>query len=99
MFVTRSSYVAIDGIMYPEVREWHRWVQRQQWLCWIGRHYFLPAGSRQAFNIQLCVCGRCGYSTWWTGHNWTLLVRHGYWKQVGRAVPSWSHDRSLHSRE
>lgn len=99
MFLKRSSHVVIDGIMYPEVTEWHLWVQRQQWLCRIGQHYFLPAGSRQAFGIQLCVCGRCDYSSWWTGHTWTLLIHLGYWKQAGRAVPLWAHDRCLHSPE
>ena len=99
MFSKTSSHVVIDGIMYPSVRKWHLWLHRQQWLCRIGWHYFLPSGTRQPFNIQLCVCGRCGYSTWWTGDDWTLLVHQGYWKQLGRVVPPWNPDRSVRSLE
>ena len=84
-----SSHVVIDGIMYPKINEWHRWLQQQTWPCEVGVHYFLPAGTRPHVNATLCVCGRCGMSTWWKGSTWTLDVHFGYWTQAGRPIPEW----------
>lgn len=81
--------VTIDGIVYPKVPTWHRWMHRQQWLCRLGLHYFLPAGRRPGFSVMLCVCGRCGYSTWWHGNIWNLQIHFGYWKQAGYTIPPW----------
>jgi hypothetical protein len=95
-----SGYVVIDGIMYPAATKWQLWIQRQQGLCSLGMHYFLPAGVRHGFGIQLCVCGRCGLSTWWTRPNtWTLQTHLGYWKQAGRTIPAWSLEGSLAGTE
>lgn len=84
-----KTYVVIDGITYPALTKWEQWRHEQHWLCRFGWHYFLPAGPRQAFGIQTCVCGRCGCSTWWTGNIWKLMVRYSYWRQAGRTVPRW----------
>jgi hypothetical protein len=89
------SCVIIEGTLYPKVRAWDRWVHRQEWLCHLGLHYFLPAGRRPGFSVMLCVCGRCGYSTWWNGNIWQLQIHLGYWKQAGHAIPVWTGTKQI----
>lgn len=96
MFSDRdASCVIIEGTLYPKVRAWDRWVHRQEWLCHLGLHYFLPAGRRPGFSVMLCVCARCGYSTWWNGNIWQLQIHLGYWKQAGHAIPVWTGDKQI----
>ncbi len=88
------GHVVIDGMMYPKITKWQRWVQQQPWPCQIGWHYLLPAGRTPNSGAQLCVCGRCGYSTWWTGNIWKLQVNFGYWTQAHREIPPWRREKS-----
>lgn len=85
----KPDHVVIEGIMYPRITRWNRWVQRQLWSCRIGLHYFLPAPMRAGISAKLCVCGRCGYSTWWKRDTWRLQLHEGHWKQAGRVIPLW----------
>ena len=51
-----QTCVMIDGIIYPKVRKWDRWIHQQQWLCRLGAHYFLPAGRHPGIlSCYACV--------------------------------------------
>ena len=88
------SHIVIDGIMYPPLGKWDGWLQRQQWLCGLGRHYLLPVGKCPGLRVERCVCGRCGYSTWQDGKTWKLQIQWGYWRQAGRPVPAWRQEQT-----